>query len=114
MRIRNATTGEIVATDVKKATGWYERMAGLIPRKRIEPREGLWFDDCGVIHTVGMHAEIDVIFLDKERRVLRTLCAVAQNRLLIACRGAESVVELGGGALHRCDVLVGDRFVFEE
>lgn len=114
MRIRNATTGEIVATDVKKARGWFERMLGLIPRRRVDPREGLWFDDCGAIHTVGMHAEIDVVFLDKEFRVLRTLCAVPQNKLLIACRGAESVLELGAGALTRSDILVGDRFIFEE
>lgn len=114
MRIRNATTGEIVATDVKKARGWFERMLGLIPRRRVEPREGLWFEDCGVIHTIGMHAQIDVVFLDKELRVLRTLCAVPQNKLLIACRGAESVLELGAGALTRSDILIGDRFIFEE
>lgn len=114
MRIRNATTGAIVATEVKKATGWFERMTGLIPRKRIEPREGVWFDDCGIIHTVGMQAEIDVVFLDKEQRVVRTVCAVPRNKLIIACRGAESVVELGSGALEACDILIGDRFEFEE
>jgi uncharacterized membrane protein (UPF0127 family) len=114
MRIRNATTGEIVATEVKRARGWIERMLGLIPRRRVEPREGVWFEDCGAIHTIGMHTEIDVVFLDKEQRVLRTLCAVPQNRMLIVCRGAESVLELGSGALQRCDVLIGDRFIFEE
>ena len=114
MRIRNATTGEVVATHVRRARGWYERMIGLIPRKRVEPREGLWFEDCAVIHTIGMQTEIDVVFLDKNRRVLRTACAVPQNKLLLTCRGADSVVELGSGALELCDVLIGDRFIFEE
>ncbi len=114
MRLRNATTGEIVATKVKVAQGWLERMLGLIPRKRVEPTEGLWFDDCAVIHTIGMKAEIDVVFLDKDDRVLRTVCAVPQNKFLLACHGARSVVELGSGALHRCDVLTGDRFILEE
>ncbi len=114
MRLRNATTGEVVATEVKRAQGWCERMVGLIPRKHVEPREGLWFEDCGVIHTIGMKTQIDVVFLDKDQRVLRTVCAVPQNRFLLACRGAESVVELGNGALEQCDVLVGDRFVLEE
>jgi uncharacterized membrane protein (UPF0127 family) len=114
MRIRNATTGEIVATDVKRARGWIERMVGLIARKRVDPQEGLWFEDCGLIHTVGMQTVIDVVFLDKEQRVLRTLCEVPKNKFVIACRGAESVLELGGGALQRCDILVGDRFIFEE
>ncbi len=114
MRLRNATTGEIVATDVKKAEGWFERMVGLLPRKHVEPREGLWFDDCGVIHTVGMQTEIDVVFLDKNSRVLRTVCAVPQNKFAVACRGAQCVIELGQGALSRSDILVGDRFVLEE
>ena len=114
MRIRNVTTGEIIATHVQRARSWLERMVGFIPRKRIDPREGLWFEDCSVIHTIGMQTEIDVVFLDRELRVMRTACAVPQNKLLIACRGADSVVELGSGALQRCDVLVGDRFSFEE
>lgn len=113
MRIRNATTGEIVATDVKKATSWVERMAGFIPRRRVMRSEGLWFEDCFVIHTVGMQTKIDVVFLDKEQRVLRTICAVAKNRLAIACRGAQCVVELGNGTLHECDILIGDRLVLE-
>lgn len=114
MRIRNITTGEIVASQVKKATGWYERMAGWIARKRVEPSEGLWFEDCFIIHTVGMQTRIDVVFLDTEQRVLRTICAVAQNRLAIACPGARSVVELGNGTLHECDILIGDRLVLEQ
>jgi uncharacterized membrane protein (UPF0127 family) len=114
MRIRNATTGEIVATEVKKANGWKERMVGLIPRKRVSPREGVWFDDCFAIHTVGMQTQIDVIFLDAEQKVLRTMCKVPQNRLAVACQGAQSVIELGSGALDGCDVLIGDQFILEE
>ncbi len=114
MRIRNTTTGEIVATDVKKADGWYERMVGLIPRRRVDASEGVWFEDCSIIHTVGMQTRIDVVFLDKEHRVLRTICSVAQNRIAVACRGAHSVVELGCGTLNECDVLIGDRLELEQ
>lgn len=114
MRIRNTTTGEILATDVQKATGWYERMVGLIPRKHVEPSEGVWFDDCAIIHTVGMQTRIDVVFLDRHSRVVRTVCAVPQNRLALACCGAQAVIELGCGTLNQCDVLVGDRLVLEQ
>lgn len=113
-RLRNVTTGEIVATEVKIAQGWIERMVGLIARRHVDPAEGLWFDDCSIIHTIGMQTQIDVIFLDKNDRVLRTVCAVPQNKFALACRGARTVVELGSGALQRCDVLAGDRFALEE
>jgi uncharacterized membrane protein (UPF0127 family) len=114
VQIRNATTGEVVAANVKKAIGWYERMVGLIPRKRVDPSEGVWFEDCSIIHTVGMQTRIDVIFLDKEQRVLRTICAVPQNRIAVGCYGAHSVVELGSGTLDQCDVLLGDRLELEQ
>lgn len=114
MRIRNATTGEILARDVKKATGWRDRMMGLIPRKHVQPSEGVWFDDCAIIHTLGMQTRIDVVFLDSEHRVVRTVCAVPQNRLAVACYGARAVVELGCGTLNECDVLVGDRLELEQ
>lgn len=114
MRIRNRTTGEILALDVKKATGWYERMLGLIPRKHVPPSQGVWFEDCAIIHTIGMQTRIDVVFLDKEHRVLRTLCSVAQNRVAVTCYGAHTVVELGTGTLNESDVLIGDRLELVE
>jgi uncharacterized membrane protein (UPF0127 family) len=114
MRIRNTTTGEIVATEVTRADGWRERMLGLITRKRVEAREGIWFDECALIHTVGMQTRIDIVFLDKDRRVVRTLCSVPQNRLAVGCRGARSVIELGSGTLNQCDILVGDHLELEQ
>ena len=114
MRLRNVTTGEIIATDVAVANGWVERIVGLIPQRQVPPTHGLWLPDCSMIHTIGMQADIDVVFLDKEDCVVRTVCAVRRNTLAVACRGARSVVELGCGALEGSDVLVGDRFILEE
>src|SRR5438552_2354315 len=107
--LRNTTTGEIIAEKVRFADGWWERLAGLIPRKIVEPDEGLWFRDCWAIHTFLMRAKIDVIFLDAEKRVLRTMASVRANRPAVTCLGASSVVELGAGALDARDVLAGDR-----
>lgn len=114
MRLRNLTTGEVIATQVNLAKTWIERVVGLLPASSIEPSQGVWLTGCNVIHTVGMQDRIDVIFLDNDGRVLRTVCSVPKNRLALMCRGARSVVELGDGALEMSDVLVGDRFALEE
>lgn len=108
-KLRNATTGEIIAEDVRIAAGWWERFAGLIPRKVVTPDEGLWFRDCWAIHTLLMQTTIDVIFLDAQARVMRTCTSVRRNRFAVACFGANDVVELGAGALDGRDVLPGDR-----
>lgn len=111
--LRNVTTGQIVATNVQIAKGVLSRMVGLLNRSHVEPSEGLWFPSCSTIHTVGMRQEIDVVFLDENHRVVRTLCGVPPNRLAVSCLNAAAVVELGFGALASCDVLIGDTFRLE-
>ena len=111
--LRNATTGEVLAANVRYADTWWERLAGFIPRRVIAPDDGLWFRNCWAVHTIGMRAPIDVIFLDKDSRVVRSERRVALQRPAIACVGARNVVELGAGALEGRDVLAGDRLTLE-
>ena len=111
--LKNKTTGQIIAENVRYADTWWERLAGFIPREHVDPDDGLWFRDCWAIHTLCMRASIDVIFLDGEGRVVRTRRSVPRQRPAIACVGARNVVELGGGALDGRDVLVGDRLELE-
>jgi uncharacterized protein len=111
--LRNATTGQVIAENVRYADSWWLRFAGFIPQREIMPDDGLWFRDCWAIHTIGMRAHIDVIFLDADSRVVRTRRAVPLHRPLISCFGARSVVELGAGALDGRDVLLGDQLTLE-
>ncbi|MFN2459241.1 MAG: DUF192 domain-containing protein [Candidatus Velthaea sp.] len=106
--LRNATTGTIVATRIDPLSTFFQRAVGLLARTAMRPDEGVWIRRCGAIHTIGMRVPIDVIFVDGDSRVMRTVADVPPNRLALSCRGAEAVVELGSGALRECDVLPGD------
>jgi hypothetical protein len=112
--LRNRTTGEVLAQRVEFAQNPLERVIGLLPRTRIEPDEGLWFDRCAAVHTLGMRVLVDLIFLDAQLRVVRVEHAVRPGRPLIWCRDAASVLEMGHGFLARRDVLVGDLLAFDE
>jgi uncharacterized protein len=107
--LRNATTAAIVATRVDRLTGFLQRAVGLLARSHVQCDEGVWLTSCCAIHTIGMRAKIDVIFVDRNDRVLRVESDVAPNRLALICRQAKGVIELGGGALSLIDVLPGDR-----
>lgn len=111
--LKNATTSQIIAERVRYADSWWERLAGFIPRGAVDPDEGLWFRDCWAIHTLGMRAKIDVIFLDSDNRVVKTQPHVPLHHPFISCLGARAVVELGAGALDGRDLLAGDRLVLE-
>lgn len=107
--LRNSTTGTIVATRIDRLSGFLQRAVGLLARSRVQRDEGVWITRCRAIHTIGMRTSIDVIFVDRDGRVLRVDRDVKPNRLSLSCRQAKGVVELGGGALSQIDVLPGDR-----
>jgi uncharacterized protein len=107
--LKNASTGAIIATRVDRARNFFERAVGLLARGRIRPDEGLWIEKCSGIHTIGMRAPIDVIFIDALGRVLRVHPRVHPFKVALVCREAQAVVELGAGAVDYNDILVGDR-----
>ena len=109
--VRNATTDAILARNVVRARGPLERVLGFMGRKRVAPDEGLWFDRCWAIHTIGVRVPLDVLFLDKSGRVLELAVGVPPARWAVACPRAYSVLELGHGAIEASDVLVGDQIV---
>ncbi|GAC1307650.1 MAG: hypothetical protein NVSMB19_20510 [Vulcanimicrobiaceae bacterium] len=113
MRLRNATNGAVLATDVERATNAWTRGVGLLPRNAVQPHEGLWIGSCSAVHTIGMRATLDLFFLDKDDRVLKIASAVPPNRLAVTCRNAVTVVELGASQELARDVLVGDRLALE-
>ena len=107
MLLRNRSTNQVVASDVVIAADAVARSIGLLMRKDIAPCEGMWFPNSWMIHTLGMRATIDVLFLDRQNRVIRVRPAIPPNRFA-AAYGATTVVELGAGALDDVDILVGD------
>jgi hypothetical protein len=106
--LRNTTTGKIVATRIDRLSSFLHRAVGLLARTTIRPDEGVWITSCRAIHTIGMRIAIDVIFVDRDGRVIRAVHNVRPNRIALSCPGAQAVVELGGGALREVDVLPGD------
>ncbi|MGC2405552.1 MAG: DUF192 domain-containing protein [Candidatus Cybelea sp.] len=112
-RLRNLRTGSILAENVEKATSWWRRLAGFLSCAQVRPNDGLWFDNCSAIHTLGMRREIDAIFLDGQNRVLSVRYSVPRHRFIIGARNARAVVELGAAASKTRQVSIGDRLALE-
>ena len=113
MLLRNVSNGNVLATDVLRATNAWTRGVGLLGHKRVAPDAGLWIDGCSAVHTMGMRATLDLFFLDRDGRVLKIAMSVKPNRLAVTCRNAVTVVELGACGDDARDVLVGDRLALE-
>ena len=75
------------------ADNYFTRLRGLIGRDA-KALGGLWIRPCGQIHTCFMSEAIDVLYLDRDGRVLRIDTAVPKNRFFRAVKQARQVLEL--------------------
>ncbi len=107
--LANTSTGRIIADRLERADGWLSRNRGLIGRRALGPGEGLWLARCWGIHTLGVRFPLDVLFLDRDLRVVAVERGVRPGRLAVVHARSQHVIELGAGALGEVDLLVGDR-----
>lgn len=93
---------------VRVADNFVTRGLGLLVGKPLTAAEGLLIAPCSAIHTVGMAYPIDVVFLDREARVVRVCAAVRAGRMRFKYR-AHAVLELRAGVAERQGLTPGTR-----
>ena len=103
-------SGAVLATRARLADGHWSRFKGLLGRKGLEPGEGLILRPCWSVHMFFMRFPLDVIFIDKEQRVVKAVPNLGVWRMS-AARGAADAIEIAAGTLERCPLSPGDRLV---
>jgi uncharacterized membrane protein (UPF0127 family) len=103
--------GQELATDVTVAASLPARIRGLLGRSSLPAGQGLLIKPCKGIHTFFMKFSIDVVFLDRDNRVVALYRSLEPNRLTRVSGKAHSVLELPAGTLD-AHVAVGDGIVF--
>jgi uncharacterized membrane protein (UPF0127 family) len=111
MRISNLTREVVLAHRVEVADKGATRRKGLLGRDGLPAGEGLWIVPCESVHTFGMKFPIDLIYLDRSRKVKKVRSSVVPWRLS-ACLSAHSVVELASGTIHMTQTRPGDKLEF--
>lgn len=97
---------ERVQLSVQRATG-ASRLRGLIGRRLPTPGSALLLERCRAVHTFGMRAPIDVVFVSHEG-VVRSARTLAPRRTA-CCRSARSTFELAAGEARRLGIAPGAR-----
>ena len=90
-----------------------KRRTGLLKHERLNPGEGLWIIPCESVHTFFMKFPIDLLYLDKQKKVRKIRHAVPAWRLSM-CLSAHSIVELRAGTLEKSGTQVGDEIAMEK
>ncbi len=90
-----------------------KRRTGLLKHERLEPGEGLWIVPCESVHTFFMKFAIDLVYLDRKRKVRKIRNAVPAWRMSM-CLSAHSVLELPAGTIASSGTTVGDELVIDK
>lgn len=111
IRVVNLTRHTEIGARIAVADRGPRRRKGLLGRTGLEEGEGLWIVPCEAVHTFGMRFAIDLIYLDRDRRVLKVRHRVAPSRLS-GCFRAHSILELRPGAVAASGTQPGDQMQF--
>lgn len=97
---------------VELANTFWSRLVGLLNRSSLDDDQGILLIPCTSIHTFGMRFAIDVVFLDRDGRVLGFADGVRSNRIRMAPRGTVMVLEVADGNRSRTGIHLDDCLIF--
>jgi hypothetical protein len=115
--VRNQTRGTVLGDAVVVADTSATRNVGLLKHTGLNAGEGLWIIPpqlipCQLIHMFFMKFAIDLVYLDKRRRVRKVRHTVRPWRIS-GCFGAFSVLELPAGSVAPTGTQPGDQLSIE-
>jgi uncharacterized membrane protein (UPF0127 family) len=83
----------VLGHEVPVARGLRARLLGLALLRRERAGPGLLIPRCSSVHTWGMRFELDLLFLDAEGCLVRTVTRIGAGRI-VSCQEAAGVLEL--------------------
>ena len=106
--LMSRTQNRILIPRLGEAISYWQRSKGLLGTRALALDQGLWVHRCNSIHTFFMNYPIDVVFLNKDLRVVATKENIAAFRLTVPVWQARSVVELAAGQISALGIRVGE------
>jgi hypothetical protein len=103
----NQRTGAIVASHLELADSAWTRLRGLLGRGELPAGHGMRIRPSGSVHMMFMRFPIDVVFVNRDDEVVKTVPGLQPWRFS-AARGAHAVYELSVGTIERYEILRGD------
>lgn len=113
MKITNLTKNTVLASNVTIADTPLKRMVGLLNRSEFNDGEALILVPCNSIHTLFMRFSIDVLFVDRDNKVIKVIKQLKPFTITPICFRATSVIELPPNAIQSALTQEGDLLLLE-
>jgi uncharacterized membrane protein (UPF0127 family) len=112
MIVKNADRETILGVAIEVAATAVQRVKGLLGRECLEDGQGLLFKNCSSLHTFFMQFPIDILYVDRQGKVLKAAQGVRPFKLVAAPFKAHYALELPVGAIRDSTTKVGDHLDF--
>ena len=99
---------KVITKNAELADSFFSRFRGLMFRKSIAEDYALYITPCNQIHMLNMRFAIDVIYLDKNGRVVKIDMNVQPNKICKTVKNAHSVIEMKSFASENFGINIGD------
>lgn len=109
----NVTKNKQIVPQVEYAKTFWKRSVGLIGRKAFS-HSALWIGSCNSIHTCFMQFPLDLIFVDRNLKVVALKENLAPWKIVLPIWKARSVFELPAGTLKTSSTEIGDTLHVDE
>jgi uncharacterized membrane protein (UPF0127 family) len=101
-----------IVENVVVADCFFKRLRGLMFTKELPPKSAMLIHPCSSIHTFFMNYTIDVLYLDKNHKILAIDEDMKPGKIGKIRRNAVAVVELTYGKVRENDIKVGQTVEF--
>jgi uncharacterized membrane protein (UPF0127 family) len=109
MRLINQTKNTVLAEDVFIANTPLKRIKGLLGKKVFLPNQAIILDPCNSVHTFFMRFALDILFVDKDYKVIKALPKFDPNRITPIYWHSRRVIELSAGKLSLTNTQTEDQ-----
>ena len=109
LHVDNRTQGVVLVDRGKVANNVWTRFKGLIGVRHLPEGDGLAIVPCSGVHCMFMSIPIDVLYVDKEDRVVGLDPNMKPWAVGRPYRGVRYVIELPAGTIARTGTQVGDQ-----
>ncbi len=100
--------GEVVCNKMVVANKFFDRMKGLMLSTEMPDCDGFLISPCNSIHTFFMLYSLDLLFLDKDFKVVKAVYDLRPWRMSWIYFRSYQVLEMKAGTLKK-DIKSGDR-----
>lgn len=107
MKVQISYNNKVLSTDILMAESLISRLIGLMFKQRLEGADGLLIDPCRSIHTFFMRYSLDIVFINKDNKIVKIIRDMKPWRVTWIYFRASKTLELPAGNLP-VDLKEGD------